>query len=794
MSVRLLILLMVAATSGLAALAQDTTQKGTQVIRGTVLDAVSNSSVTGATVTVIENGKTIKGAIVKKNGTFRIAGVPLGRKIVKITMIGYEPYINDNVLVTAGKEVVMSVTLNESYSTSKEIEVVYDRSADEAVTNSEYTSVSARAFNTEDTKRYAGSLGDPSRMAQNFAGVVGANDSRNDIVVRGNSPAGMLWQMDGMIIPNPNHFGSLNSTGGPVSMLNNNVLDKSDFMTSAFPSPYGNALSGVFDLRMRNGNPEKYEFVGQIGFNGFEFGAEGPAWEGSTFLANYRYSTLGVFKGLGINFGTGSAVPDYQDANVKLSTKLGEAGTLTLFGTGGKSDVAFYGNDVDTTAVDLYGDPDRNTEVDYQTGWLGLSYEHILNENTFAKILVGASGTFEQYKGDSINPQTREAYHDEEAELTTTRYSVAGNIRHKFTNRTSITGGFFVDRTKYDLYRIENIGLSNELVNIDIEDDATLSQGYAQLRTRLTEEFTVNAGLHAQYYTLGDAVAVEPRAGIVWSVSPTMSLNAGYGLHSQAQNIYVYNVQEPDSSGALVRSNLDLGFTRSHHAVLGYDWFISNDIRLRIETYYQWLFDVPVERTPSSFSAINTGAGFAPSNQGNLINTGTGHNVGLELTLEHFFRNGFYFLVTGSFFDSRYLGSDGIERNTAYNTRYVANFLGGKEFSVGDNNVIAVNLKVSTTGGRYLTPIDLEASAAAGRTVYDESQAYTQLQDPYFRMDLRLSYRMELGSSTMEFALDLQNVTNNQNVFTQTYNPRTGGITTEYQQGFFPVPTFRWTF
>lgn len=794
MSVRLLVILMVAVTSGLTALAQDTTQKGTQVIRGTVLDAVSNSSVTGATVTVIENGKTIKGAIVKKNGTFRIAGVPLGRKIVKITMIGYEPYVNDNVLVTAGKEVVLSVTLNEAYSTTKEIEVVYDRLADDAITNSEYTSVSARAFNVEDTKRYAGSLGDPSRMAQNFAGVVGANDSRNDIVVRGNSPAGMLWQMEGMIIPNPNHFGSLNSTGGPVSMLNNNVLEKSDFMTSAFPSPYGNALSGVFDLRMRNGNPEKYEFVGQVGFNGFEFGAEGPAWENSSFVANYRYSTLGVFKSLGINFGTGSAVPDYQDANLKLTTKVGEAGTLTLFGTGGKSDVAFYGNDIDTTALDLYGDPDRNTIVDYQTGWLGLSYEHLISENTFAKILIGASGTYEQYKGDSIDQQTRQAYHDEEAELSTARYSVAGTIKHKFTNRTSIIGGFFVDRTNYDLYRIENIGLSNELVNIDIEDHATLSQGYAQLRTRLTEDLTVNAGLHAQYYTLGDAVAVEPRAGIVWSLSPTMSLNAGYGLHSQAQNIYVYNVQEPDTSGALVRSNLDLGFTRNHHAVLGYDWFLSDDIRLRVETYYQWLFEVPIERTPSSFSAINTGAGFAPSNRGNLVNNGTGHNVGLELTLEHFFRNGLYFLVTGSFFDSRYVGSDGIERNTAYNTRYVANVLAGKEFKVGENNVIALNVKLSTTGGRYLTPIDLEASAAAGRTIYDESQAYTQLQDPYFRMDVRLSYRMELGSSTMEFALDLQNVTNNQNVFTQTYNPRTGGITTEYQQGFFPVPTFRWTF
>ncbi|MCX6141446.1 MAG: TonB-dependent receptor [Candidatus Kapabacteria bacterium] len=723
-----------------------------------------------------------------------LPNVPIGRRELRITMIGYEPYVNDNVLVTAGKEVVLTIAMNESYSTADEVVVVYDRSMDDAITNSEYTSVSARAFNLEDTKRYAGALGDPSRMAQNFAGVVGANDSRNDIVVRGNSPAGMLWQMEGMIIPNPNHFGSLSSTGGPVSMLNNNVLDKSDFMTSAFPAPYGNALSGAFDLKMRNGNPEKYEFVGQVGFNGFELGAEGPMWDQSSFLVNYRYSTLGAFKALGINFGTGSAVPDYQDVNIKLATKIGEAGTLTLFGTGGKSDVAFYGADVDTTQVDLYGDPDRNTKVDYQTGWLGLSYDHTLSENTFFKVLVGASGTHETYKGDSLDPVSRAAYHDEEAELTTTRYSVAGSLRHKFSNRASVIGGFFVDRTNYYLYRIEDIKLPTETVNINIQDNATLSQAYAQVRARVTEDLTLNGGIHLQHYTLGNATSVEPRAGITWSLSPSMSINAGYGLHSQAQNIYVYNVQAPSSNGELVRSNLDLGFTRSHHAVLGYDWFVNNDIRIRLEGYYQWLFDVPVETVSSSFSAINTGSTFTPSNRANLANNGTGSNVGLELTVEHFFRNGFYFLVTGSLFDSRYVGSDGIERNTAYNSKYVANILGGKEFRVGENNVLAVNLKLSTTGGRYLTPIDLEASKTQGKTVYDESQAYTDRQAAYFRADFRISYRIEFGSSTMEFALDLQNVTNHQNVFLERYNPRTGGITTEYQQGFFPVPTFKWTF
>lgn len=774
--------------------AQDTTAIRTQTVRGVVTDAVSNAPLPGVTVAVMEGGKAIQGAITDKSGAYKIRKVALGRRAVRITAVGYEPFMNDNVLVTAGKEVVLNVQLTERYSTTGEVAVIYDRSNDDAITNNEFTTVSGRAFNLEDTKRYAGALGDPSRMAQNFAGVVGANDSRNDIVVRGNSPSGMLWQMEGMNIPNPNHFGSLSSTGGPVSMLNNNVLDKSDFMTSAFPAMYGNGISGAFDLRMRDGNSEKYEFLTQIGFNGFEVGAEGPMWEGSSFLVNYRYSTLGVFKSLGINFGTGNAVPDYQDINFKLKTKVGEHGTITLLGTGGASAVDLIGSDMDTTKTDLYGQENRNQHAKYKTGWTGLSYDDVLGENTFFKAMVGVSGTAEEYQADSIDVNTHLTYHDQDATFKTLKFTALSNIRHKFDARTSLTAGFIVDRTRYDLYNRDNIGTPNERIYVNSTNNATLSQAYAQLKVRLSEAITVNGGLHTQHSTFGNAVAVEPRVGLSASISPTMSINVGYGLHSQTQNIYVYNVQSTAPDGSVQYTNKDLGFTRSHHAVLGYDWFITDAIRLRAEAYYQSLFDIPVERSPSSYSAVNTGSDFGPTNKANLVNNGTGRNAGVELTLEHFFRDGFYFLVTGSLFDSKYKGSDGIERNTAYNTNYVANLLAGKEFRVSERGILAANVKFSTTGGRYLTPIDLQASQEAGYAIYDNANAYSQRQSPYMRIDIKLSYRIEFGASTMEFALDLQNVTNHKNVFMQSYNERTGTVVTQYQQGFFPVPTFRYTF
>ncbi len=362
--------------------------QSTQTLRGRIVDEVDNTPLIGVNIIVVSTTDSQLGSTTDVEGNYRIENVPVGRQTLKVTYIGYEEQTVSNIVVTAGKEVVLNFGLRESVSQLNEVVIVADTKEDKTATNNDLAVVSSRSFNVDDTKRYAGALGDPSRMAANFAGVVGGNDSRNDIVVRGNSPTGMLWQLEGLNIPNPNHFGALVSTGGPVSILNNNNLDKSDFMTSAFPAQYGNATAGVFDLKLRDGNNQKREFMGQVGFNGFEFGAEGPFSKTSkaSYILNYRYSTLAIFQALGIEFGTGSNTPLYQDLNFKVSVPLSKKSKLIVFGIGGSSEVDLLGSEADLNEdTDLYGSENQDSYPRYKTWITGISFETNLSSRTFMK-------------------------------------------------------------------------------------------------------------------------------------------------------------------------------------------------------------------------------------------------------------------------------------------------------------------------------------------------------------------------------------------------------------------------
>lgn len=332
-------------------------------------------------------------------------------------------------------------------------------------------------------------------------------------------------------------------------------------------------------------------------------------------------------------------------------------------------------------------------------------------------------------------------------------------------------------------------------MRVNVQDATALYQAFATWRHRFNNKLSFNAGAHAQYYALNEQAVIEPRLGLQYMISGNQSLSFGYGIHNQIQSAYTSYVQTKTGNNQYALTNTDLKFTTSQHTVVTYDWNITEKLRLKAEGYFQRLSNVPVERTPSSFSSINTGSSFAPVDRDSLVNNGSGTNYGIELTLERFFSKGFYFLITSSLFESKYEGSDKIERNTAYNTRYVVNGLFGKEFQLGSKqHYLSINLKVTTIGGKYLTPIDFAASQQYGRTIYTENEAYTEKQDAYFRTDLKIAYRKEYKKSTLEIALDLQNVTNNENIFSQSYNSRTNTIVTQYQQGFFPVPFVRFTF
>lgn len=779
----------------------------TQTVRGRVMDEVSKTPLIGVTVQVLGTFDSPLGSASDAEGFFSITNVPVGRQTIKVSYVGYEEQTIPNIVVTAGKEVVLNLSLTESVAQLNEVVITANTKDDKTATNNDLATVSARSFNIDDTKRYAGALGDPSRMASNFAGVIGGNDSRNDIVVRGNSPTGMLWQLEGLNIPNPNHFGALNSTGGPVSMLNNNNLDKSDFMTSAFPAQYGNAIAGAFDIRLKEGNNRRLEKVGQIGFNGFELGMEGPFSKNkkSSFIVNYRYSTLGVFQALGIEFGTGGNTPNYQDLNYKLTFPTKNNGKVTVFGILGNSSIDLLGSKIKkddlrkTNNTDLYGDENQDSYPRYGTTINGVSFEKNLSKKTFAKVTLGYSTTREKFTSDSL---TRNGDLDvigrfkrAEATFNTDKASFVFFTRTKFDSKNSLTSGIYIDYNTFNLFNRDLFAnVNKDTVRVNISDNNTLSQAYSQWKHRFSNKFWFSAGVHAQHYSLNNQAVVEPRGNVTYQITGNKSLSIGYGLHHQTPSVYTSYAQTPTPSGT-VYTNKNLDFITSNHYVLTYDWNLSETLRLKAEAYYQELSNVPVERKASPFSAINTGVSFGPSDKVNLVNNGTGKNYGIELTLERFFSKGYYFLVTTSLFDSKYKGSDDVERNTAYNTQYVVNALGGKEFRVGRNrNFLSLNLKVTTIGGRYLTPLNFAASQAQGQAVYSESLAYSEKQIPYFRTDFRVAYRKEYKRSTLEFALDLQNVTGNQNIFAQTYNPRTNSIANQYQQGFFPVPFVRYTF
>lgn len=768
-------------------------QDFTQIVRGTVIDKDTKQPLIGATVLVINDTKTF-GASTDENGKFKIEKVALGRKTVKVTYIGYEDRLLSDIIVNSAKEVVLNIELVEKVTLANE--VVVTAKSNKAETNNDLVLISGRSFTIDQAQRYAGGFGDPSRMASSFAGVAGGgNDQRNDIIIRGNSPMGLLWRFEGTDIPNPNHFGSQGANGGPVSVLNSNMLSNSDFLTGAFPAEYGNANSGVFDLKMRSGNNEKREFIGQIGFSGLELLSEGPLSKknGSSYIASYRYSTLSFFDAMGIKFGE-SGVPAYQDLSFKFNFPQTKLGAISFFGMGGISSTQL--NDSKKSAEDR-AKMSFPLDVDYSSrmGVIGLSHSYMLGKKSYIKTVISASGESNNARVDTLDYNNNKFYYINRY-TANSRLSVHSFYNQKINARHAFKIGIIESKLMGDMNDSMWVtSLNDYYSNVSFNESTFLTQTYVNYNFRMRENLSFNAGLHVNYLGLNQSNSVDPRASIRYQITPKQSISFGYGKHGQVQPLLTYFTQTliDTANQVYAKTNMNLGMTQAHHFVLGYDFLITENTRMKVETYYQKLFNIPVTLNSSFFSTVNFGADFIPVYADSLVNKGKGYNYGVELTLERFFNKGFYYLATGSFYQSKYQGSDQVWRNTAFNGNFVLNALAGKEWKMGanKNNIFALSLKVNYSGGRRYIPIDETASQVKGDVVYKESEAYESRQQDYFRTDIKISYKKNSKKFTQEWALDIQNIFNTQNVLNQTWNPKTGTLDTNYQIGLFPVPFYR---
>lgn len=782
-----------------------TGQTHTQTIRGRIFDGITRAPLPGATV-VLLNSEPLRGCLSDEDGRFRLDNVSIGRAGIKVSYMGYEDRVLDNLELNTSRELVLDIGLTEKIFTGAEVVIRAD--GDKSAPINRMTTVSARVFSTEETEKYAGARSDIARMASNFAGVNGTDDARNDIVIRGNTPSGLLWRLDDLDIPNPNHFAAFGTSGGPICILRNNLLSNSDFLMASFPAEYGNAIAGVFDVKMINGNNEKHEFIVQGAFNGIEAGAEGPVCRKnqSSYIINYRYSTLDLFSKAGIQMGTGQGIPKYQDLLFKFNFPKTKAGSFSIFGIGGISSIAFLDSEKDTTEdkIDFYGSEGWDIRNHSNQGIVGITHSYLINRNSWIKSVVGYTYHNFYTTHDTVTPQTLgtfryEGSNNEEMRLVlATSYHKKINARQHLKTGLHLTGikDFLIDsvyEASEGFYRFAN----------HYSGYSFLLQAFTDYQYRISENLTLNAGLHFQYFNISRAYSIEPRLGLSWAVAPNHKLGFGYGLHSQTIPVTIYFRQALYNYRDYRMCNLQLDFIRSHHLALNYDWNLSENTRLKAEVYYQHLFDVPVTAgRADSYSLLNEGANFQFTSPDTLTNAGTGRNYGIELTVERFLSKGFYFLATGSLYDSQYRGSDGIWRNTAFNGRYGVNLLAGKEFNIKlrkkkeerRKKTLIINLKTTRSGGQRYTPIDEAASLAAQRNIYLDDLAFSERFPDYWRTDLKLGYKMNGRRTTVEWSLEITNIFNQKNVFTQTFNRKTGEQYFTYQLGRMIIPQYRITF
>jgi hypothetical protein len=767
-----------------------------QTIRGRILDKETKSTLPGVVITLYRDSTQVKGTVSDVNGNFRMSDVPVGRYNLSTRFTGYQHFYANNLIVSSGKELVLDIELEESAVQVNE--VVIEATSKDAP-NNEMASVSARQFSVEETNRYAGSRGDPARMASNFAGVQGADDSRNDIVVRGNSPIGVLWRVEGVDIPNPNHFAIEGTTGGPVSIINNKMLANSDFFTGAYPAEYGNSIAAAFGLRMRNGNNEKFEFNGQFGFLGTELSAEGPfnKTRGSSFLVNYRYSTLRLFESLAIPIGTG-AVPNYQDGAFKLNFPMKNGGNLSWFGIGGGSRINIVVSDYKKPIDELYGEDSRDQYFRSGMAVSGLAYSKSLNENAYIRAVIAGSHRWSgsehllvwrntAFGIDSITPKL--GYTNREQ-----RYTANFVFTRKFGNQHVLKIGVYNEafhNLLLDSIHSEQTFIFSNRQNYN--GSSFLLQPFTQWKYKVSDHLVFNGGIHGQYFTLNGSSSIEPRLGMRWTITPKHTISIGTGMHSQLLPAYIYYTHLPSTTQPYVLHNKNIGFMRSIHTVAGYDWLLYQNLRLKIETYYQYLYDVPVEKRISSFSVLNQGSGFSRFFPDTLVNTGSGRNYGIEFTLEKFFAKDYFFLITASVFDARYRGSDGKLRTTDFNTGYAVNALGAKEWKLNAKQTLQIGAKLTLAGKRWYTPIDTAASRLESDEVLIDSLRNSQQFDRnYMRIDCRIVWRLNTKKLTHEIGIDFINILNRKNILGLTYSPNPlrpndNPVVEQYQLGFLPL-------
>jgi len=746
-------------------------QNPSQTVRGTITDIDSKLPLIGVAVAIISINPQ-KGTVTDASGVFRFEQIPIGRITIEVSSLGYEYLTVSDIVVNSGKEIILNLSLKETVFEIDEI-VVKPPLSDSPL--NPMAMISSRSISVEETKRFSGSWDDPSRLLSNFAGVTTSANGNNDIIVRGNSPKYIQWRLEDVTIFAPNHQADQNMVVAGFSCLNNRLLAASDFYTAAFSAEYGNVLSGVYNVKFREGNNEKFEAMLGVGLLGTDFTIEAPlkkGYEGS-YIINYRFSNIGLLQKLnlidieGIN-------TTFQDVNFKVVLPTEKIGKFSVFGVLGLDNL--YVDDLKPSTWVTPGNNEMMPEIiqyfDKNNFLANVGVSHILNINSGSylktSVIYSETGMDEDiYESNISSPDTKNLNYSSWIKAST--YTGAIKYNNKINSRNTLQTGseFSLINEKNLQSQLENSSTANRFTLIDYHGNIGVLQNYATWKHNLSDKLSFVAGLHNMNVILNKKSTIEPRVSAVWRMNSTNAISAGYGKHSTMESIHNYFTLVKSSDGTITEPNKDLDLLKSDHFVFGYSNNISQYLKFKMEVYYQNLYNLPVENDPASYySTINEGTDYRFVS---LVNKGVGKNYGVEATIEKFFSNNYYFLINASVFDSKYKTLENVERNTKFNNNFVLNALGGREFDkLGKkrNQTLSLNTKIFFSGGQRYIPLLRDVSGnltvnPQNNEFWDYNKAYGNKFENIFQLNLSVSYKINKQRVTHEIYLDLPNITNN---------------------------------
>lgn len=785
----------------------------TQTVKGIISDTDSKVPLIGATVTVM-NSDPLIGVSTDIDGKFKLDMIPVGRISLKLSYIGYEDIVIPNIIVNSGKEVFLNLQMQES--TVKLNEVTVSSQKQKGESTNDMVLLSSHTISLDESERFAGGFDDPSRVVTSFAGVSNTADGGSDIIVRGNAPKYVQWKINGTEVYSPYHYNDQNSSFGGLSTIKSSLLANSDFYTGAFAPEYGNVLSSVMDIKLRQGNSDKFEANVGVGLVGVDVGFEGPFKKGygGSYLFNYRYSTIGLILDLGLV--DMDALTSFQDATLNIVLPTKSIGKFTLFANGAKSDFTMD----DVTPADLATPSDNAILIDSREDFdkynlllnSGLCHSYTLNNSSYIKthLTYSAAGIEEKLynsqlirsyndAGDLIDETATNEQLSFGNDLIKSTYKAASSYHNKINAKHKIQLGANYAIHTYQIKQNAFDPQTEQLATmVDLDKNLATAESYLSWKYRITDKITMVSGLHNMNVLYNGKSTIEPRFALNWETSEHCNIHLGYGEHSNMESIHHYFTKTEQADGSTIEPNKDLDLLKARHYTLGFSRYITENLQAKVELYYQDLYNLPVANdSASSFATINEGINYEYTD---LVNEGTGKNYGIEVTLEKFFSNNYYFLFNTSIYESKYTALDGIERNTVFNKNYMANLLIGKEFpGLGkkDNQILGLNMKTCFEGGqRYLALLrDTEGNVAvdpSSNTYWDYANAYDKKMEDLYQINLSLSYKFNKEKTTHEIFLDIQNITDTRAKLKEYYDesePNSVGYLKQF--GIFPNLMYR---